>query len=83
MNILKDLDFVPAAINIESIFVSDKCVIRSGLRHLVPFILWLSYLIPLLLLNFVLEQIIEVSSSFSGITAKEEKTISIRNSSRS
>jgi hypothetical protein len=78
MDVLEDLYFISTSIDIEAILVSDKCMIGSSFGYLISFVVWLSNLIPLFFLNFILEQIVEIGSTFSSIATKEEKAIPIR-----
>lgn len=81
MNIFKDLHLISTSINIESILVSNKSMISPCLRYLISFIVWLPNLVPLFLLDFILEQIIEIGATFSRIAAKEKEAIPIRDGS--
>ena len=80
MDVLENLYFISTSINIETILISDKGMIGSGFGYLVSFVVRLSDLIPLFFLNFILEQIVEIGSTFSSIATKEEKAIPIRDS---
>ena len=81
MNIFKDLHLISTSINIESILISDKSMISPCLRHLVSFIVWLPNLVPLFLLDFILEQIIEIGPTFSGVATEEKEAVPIRDGS--
>ena len=71
MNVLEDLYLVSAPIDIKSVFISHKCVVCSCLRDNMKILSWLSDLVPLLFLDLVLEEIVEVSSSFASIPSEE------------
>ena len=71
MYVLEDLNLVSTPIDIKSVLVSDKCVVCSCLRNHMQILNRLADLVPLLFLDLVLEQIIEVSSSFASIASKE------------
>jgi hypothetical protein len=82
MDVFKDLHFISATIDVKSILIPDKGVISPCLRNDTGCRIALSYLIPLLLLNFVLKQVIEVSSPFACIPTKEVEAIPVRDGSR-
>lgn len=71
MYVLEDLDLIPAPVDIEPVFISNESVIGPGLRYHMHVLCGLPYFEPLLLLHFVLEQIIEVSSALARIPSKE------------
>ena len=81
MNIFKDLDLISTSINIESILISNKSMIGPCLRNLISFIMWLSNLVPLFFLHFILEQIVEIGATFSRVATKEEEAVPIRDGS--
>jgi hypothetical protein len=71
VDVLEDLYLISAPVNIKSVLVSHECVVCSCLGDYMKILGWLPDLVPLLFLDLVLEEIVEVSSSFASIPSEE------------
>lgn len=90
VNVLEDLHLISPSVDIESVLVPHERVVGPGFRDLVRSLLANALLhatyclgtafelVPLLLSDFVLEQIVEVGASLARVAAKEVQTVSVR-----
>lgn len=91
VDVLKDLHFISSSINIESILIPNKGMVRPSFWNLIQAIPVASLaiarslpdFIPLLFCNFILEQIIEICATFSSVASEEIQTVSVGDCSRS